>query len=118
MGKPDDARSKFEHAARQHIIYGKMHPVWMSRAVVGLAPWNEGTHTLQHAVAIALREAYEAGRRGEEMTEVDFFDAYAEPEPPAAPMRVSRSTPQPEAPTTARMSRSVPATVSRLRRSS
>lgn len=82
MAKADAERSAFEAAARRHMEFAEHTPEWMGRAVLALMPWNRAEVTLQHAVAIALQEAYQAGQRGDVIEPIDFIDYYAKPHAP------------------------------------
>lgn len=81
-------------------LFSKEHPAAMAMAMKAVNQWGKQEMTLQHAIGEAIREAHEAGSRGEPLTE----DA---PARPSGPMRRSRPLPEPTPPpTTTRMRRS------------
>lgn len=71
--EPDDARYK------AHLQYGEDEPDWMARALFVINRWKSGT--LAVCLAQALKEQYEAGKRGE--------DAPGLP-PPSEPTKILR----------------------------
>lgn len=70
----DDSRYK------AHLQYGEDEPDWMARALYVINRWKSGT--LAVCLAQALKEQYEAGKRGE--------DAPGLPPPPAPPKLMRR----------------------------
>lgn len=52
-------------AAKAHAQHSKDAPEWMSLALVAINKWGRQEYTLAHAVALALEDAYERGRRGD-----------------------------------------------------
>lgn len=69
-------RSAFAKVCIKHMKRGEEAPQWMGRAVMAIKPWNDAELTLQHAISIALEEAYNAGLRGDTIEPIDFVDIY------------------------------------------
>lgn len=62
--------SKWTEAAKAHVAYCEDKPEWMALALECVNKWGKQELILQHAIALALEDAYERGVRGEPPIEV------------------------------------------------
>lgn len=58
------ASSAMQKAAQAHAQHGRDKPEWMNLALDAINLWGRQEHTLAHAVALALEEAYRRGEQG------------------------------------------------------
>lgn len=60
-------RLKSQEKYKRHLAYGKEFPRETYAAIQALRPWERDEATLVHAVAMAINEAHQLGKKGKDL---------------------------------------------------